>query len=88
MPKLINTEVRLAAEKARRRKKRMGTIGSRARSSQATKATTSTAPTIMGGRTPRLVQPWALPRTRPQTMPSRPALARARPGRSSERLGP
>ena len=88
MPKLMNTEVRLAAEKARRRKKLIGTMGSRVRSSQATKATTSVAPTIMGGSTPRLVQPWALPRTRPQTMPNRPALTRARPGRSSERLGP
>ena len=36
-------------------------------------------PTISG-----LVQPSSLPRTRPQTMPNRPALARASPGRSSE----
>ena len=35
----------------------MGTIGSAARSSQATKATTSTAPAIIGTSTPTLVQP-------------------------------
>ena len=88
MPKLISSEVALAAEKARLRKKRMGTIGSVVRSSHQTKAPRRTMPAAMGPATPRLVQPCSLPRTRPQTMPSRPTLARPRPGRSRARLAP
>ena len=45
-------------------------------------------PATSGTMTPRLVHPCALPRTRPHTRPNSPALASAKPGRSSARLGP
>ena len=50
-------------------KKRIGSIGSRARSSQRTNAATSTMPAVSDTTISGLVQPWPLPRTRPQTMP-------------------
>ena len=46
------------------------------------------APATIGTTMPALVQPCALPRTSPQTIPSRPALASARPGRSSAESAP
>ena len=63
-------------------------MGARLRSSQRTKAATSATPATMGPATPKLVQPFSLPCVRPQTMPSRPVLTRARPGRSSALFGP
>ena len=51
-------------------------------------AATSSAPITRGGRTVTLVQPWSLPRTTPSTIPSRPTLARTRPGRSRLVEGP
>ena len=63
--------------------------GSRARSSQSDERgdeharRASSEPTICG-----LAQPSPLPRTRPQTMPNRPALASPSPGRSSLPAGP
>ena len=74
--------------KPRLRNSCSGSIGWRARSSQATNPATSSAPMIMGGSTVRLVQPWSLPRTTPSTIPSRPRLASTRPGRSSRVAGP
>ncbi len=73
----------------RLRKKRIGSIGAGARSSQATNARgersrrRASEATISGE-----AQPSALPRTRPQTIPNRPALARPRPGRSNRFEGP
>jgi hypothetical protein len=84
----------LPAENARERKKRIGSIGSRARSSHATKAATSSDPAASAATTSTLPQPAALPRTRPQTRPSAPPVTSARPGtsppcrdRSSRRSG-
>ena len=51
--------------KPRLRNRCMGSIGSRARSSQATNPATSSAPITMGASTVALVQPWSLPRTTP-----------------------
>ena len=78
----------MVTAKPRLRNRCSGSIGSRARSSQPTNAATSSAPITSGGRTVRLVQPWSLPRTTPSTMPSRPTLARTRPGRSRLVEGP
>ena len=47
-----------------------------------------TAPAVSAKTISVLPQPTWLPRTRPHTIPSRPALARPRPGRSSEPFGP
>jgi hypothetical protein len=72
----------LPAENARERKKRIGTIGSDARSSQAMNAATRTAPAASAPMISRLSQPTEFPRTRPQTSPKAPALISARPGMS------
>ncbi len=78
----------LPAEKPRERKKRIGSIGSRARSSHATNAATSSTPAASEATTSTLSQPATLPRTRPQTMPSAPPVTSARPGMSSAVSGP
>ena len=70
------------------RKKRIGSIGCSVRSSQATNATSSAAPAASEPTIDGLVQPSAFPFTSPQTTPSRPPLASARPGRSSALSGP
>ena len=72
----------LPAENARERKKRIGTIGSAARSSQAMNAATSTAPATSAPMISTLSQPAELPRTSPQTSPKPAALISARPGMS------
>ncbi len=72
----------LPAEKARERKKRIGTIGSAARSSQAMNATTRTSPAASDPMISRLPQPAAFPRTSPQTSPKPAPLISARPGMS------
>src|SRR3954451_21654011 len=72
----------LPAEKARERKKPIGSIGSLGRSSQATKAAMSTAPRTNDPTTSGLPQPASLPRTRAHTKPSTPPVTRARPRRS------
>ena len=69
----------LPAEKARERKKPIGSIGSLARSSQATKAATSTAPSRSEPTTSGLPHPAWLPRTSPHTRPSAPPVTSARP---------
>ena len=78
----------LPAEKARARKKRIGSIGAAARSSQATNAASSTAPPASEPTTSALPQPARLPRTSPQTRPSTPPVTNARPRRSSAASGP
>ena len=72
----------LPAEKARERNSPIGSIGSRARSSQATNATTSAAPATSVPTTSTEPQPAWLPRTSPQTSPSAPPETRASPARS------
>jgi len=72
----------------RMRKKRIGSIGVSVRSSQSTNATTRAAPAVSEPTISGPAQPWPLPRTRPQTIPSKPVLARPRPGRSSRPEGP
>ena len=57
----------LPAEKARERKKVIGSIGSRARSSHATKAAMRSAPRTNESTTSRLPHPASLPRTRAHT---------------------
>ena len=64
---------------ARERKSRIGTIGSRARSSQATKATASRSPAASAATTSRLLQPALFPRMSPQTTPSAAPVTSARP---------
>ena len=78
----------LPAEKARERKNRIGSIGSRARSSQATNAATSSTPAASEPSTSRLSHPAWFPRTRPQTSPNAPAVTSARPGKSRPVSGP
>ena len=78
----------LPAEKARDAKKRIGSIGSRARSSQTTNSATSSAPAPKLATTSKLPQPARLPRTRPQTSPSTPPVTSVSPGMSSAESGP
>ena len=78
----------LPAENARERKKRIGSIGSRARSSQATNAATSSAPPTSEPSTSTLPQPAWFPRTSPQTIPSAPPVTSARPRDVEAGVGP
>ena len=64
-PKDITKPTPLAAANVRERKKRIGSIGCGARSSQATNAATSAAPAISEPRISVEVQPSSLPRTMP-----------------------
>ena len=84
----MKSDATFVSANVRLRKNCIGSIGDGVRSSQATNAATSSAPTTSGVTMPTLVQPWSLPRTRPQTMPSRPALASPSPGRSSAFVRP
>src|SRR5712691_5887688 len=63
----------------RSRKNCIGSIGADARSSQTTKAATSSAPATIGTTMPALVQPCSFPRTSPHTIPRSPVLASASP---------
>ena len=72
----------LPAEKARERKSRMGSIGSRARSSRAMNPPTVTRPAARAPTTSRLSQPAAFPRTSAQTIAKAAALISVRPARS------
>ena len=76
------------SENVAERKKRIGSIGARLRSSQATNAAIRSAPAISEPTISGLPQPSAFPRTSAQTIPNSPALARATPGRSSRPPGP
>ena len=88
MPNDIASDAAFAAEKPRLRKNRIGSIGCRRpelpRDERDEQRDAGTSEATIHG----LVQPSALPFTRPQTTPSRPALASARPGRSSALSGP
>ena len=64
-PKYIANETPLEALNARERKKRIGSIGAGARSSQATKAPSAIAPPIIAPSTVLDVQPSSAPRTMP-----------------------
>ena len=88
IPTNMNSEATLAAVKVRLRKKRIGSIGAAARSSQRTNSATRAAPARRAETTSTDVQPASLPRTRPHTIASRPAAERARPGRSSRLFEP
>jgi hypothetical protein len=88
MPKNMNSDAPFAAANVRLRKKRIGSIGAGARSSQRTNAAVSTAPNVSDVRIWPLAQPSALPRTTPHTIPKSPVLASARPRRSRRFDGP
>ena len=79
----MKSDAPLAAENARSRKKRIGSIGSFVRSSQPTNAARITAPTTSEPTICGLVQPSEFPFTRPQTRPSSPSPPRTTPGTSS-----
>ena len=70
------------AEKARERKKRIGSIGSGARNSRAMNAATRSTPAAIAPTTSRVPQPAEFPRTSPQTIPKAAALISPSPGRS------
>ena len=84
----MNSDARFASENAALRKNVIGSIGCGARSSQATNAATRAMPSPRAVRISGLVQPWSLPRIRPQTIPNMPALTSPTPGRSSLPAGP
>ena len=79
----VRERERAVAEEAHRQHRRLGAQLPQRRTARRARAPTASEPTISGH-----VQPCALPRTRPQTMPNRPALTSARPGRSSFAFGP
>src|SRR5947207_263248 len=83
----MNSEAAFASENVRSRKNCIGSIGAGARSSHATNAAVRTAPTASAPPICGEPQPSVFARTRPQTIPNRPLLASARPGRS-KRPGP
>ena len=78
----------LATTDARLRRIASGSMGWAARASHARNPATRATPAPMATRTWGSVQPSALPWVAPHTIPTRPAPARATPGRSSERSGP
>jgi hypothetical protein len=78
----------MAPEKLALRKRCIGSIGSGARRSQATKPAVSAAPAARAATTSTLPHPTSLPRTRPQTRPSAPPDTRATAGRSRRVGGP
>src|SRR5262249_11844194 len=78
----IRKPAALPAENARVRNSRTGSIGSAARSSQATNAAVSTAPAVSDPITSGLDQPTVLARISPHTRPSAPPIAGASPAGS------
>src|SRR5258707_8488212 len=85
---IIRKSVALAAENVGIRSKRIGTIGSLARRSQATKPAIRTAARTSAPITWGLPQPTLLVLTRPQASATAPMVAIATPGRSSLAAGP
>src|SRR5947207_444318 len=83
IPKNMNSDETLVSVNVRFRKKRIGSIGASARSSQSTNSATTTAPTTSEPTISGEPQPTEFPRTSPQTIPNSPALASTSPGRSS-----
>ena len=88
MPKYMKSDAPLAAANARLRKNRIGSIGSAARSSQATNAARMTAPATSEPTICGLVHPSEFPFTRPHTRPSSPSPPRTTPGTSRALSGP
>ena len=88
MPKDISSETAFASAKVRLRKKRSGSIGAGLRSSHATNAASNVRPATIAPTICRDAQPTSLPRTRPQTIPTKPVLASSSPRRSRRLLGP
>ena len=82
MPMLVSSMVALAAVNPPLRNSDSGSIGVAARASQATNAASRSPPPTRLPRTWALVQPWPLPRTSPNTMPNKPAVARITPAGS------
>src|SRR4029453_6017424 len=72
----------LPAEKVGERNRRIGNIGSRARSSQGRKGKASNTPSANRNETSPPPQPAALPRTSAQTIPRAAPETSARPGTS------
>ena len=88
MPNEKKSDAVFANANVRLRKKRIGSIGAGARSSQRTNATTRTTPASPAATISGEVQPIVFPRTSAHTIPSNPELTRARPGRSTRPHGP
>ena len=88
VPKYMKNETPLVAANERERNRPIGSIGFFARSSQATKATSSATPPASAATIWGLLQPSPWPRIRPKTTPNRPAAARPTPGRSRLCAGP
>ena len=88
IPKNMRSDAALAAAKVRFRKNRIGSIGSRARRSQATNATRRMTPATSDRTISGLVHPRELARTRPHTRPSADAVMRPTPVTSSRAAGP
>src|SRR5262249_24339533 len=78
----------LPAEKARELNRRIGSIGSAARSSHQMKPTVSSAPAVSAETTSVLPHPAGLPRTNPQTSANAAQVLSTRPGRSTAETGP
>ena len=78
----------MAAENVRLRKNRIGSIGDFARVSRKRNRPSTSAPAESASTISGLDQPTWFPRTRPHTIPKRPALARITPGMSSEVFRP
>ena len=78
----------LAVAKPRERKYDIGTIGYRARRSQATKSTTSSAPPTSPPMTSPLLHPTLGARTAAQVSPNAPSATKMSPARSSCGRGP
>ena len=78
----------MAAEKARLRNNRIGTIGSRVRSSQATNAATRAAPNDHRRQHGDAGPAVGVAAHHAQTMPNRPALAEHQAGQVELALGP
>ena len=84
----MNSEDTFVSAKVRLRKKRIGSIGAGARNSQSTNSASTTAPEASEPTISAELQPTELPRTSPQTIPNRPALASPSPARSRRSDGP
>ena len=79
----MSSDAVFASVNVRLRKKRIGSIGTDVRSSQATNAASTAAPASSEPTISGEPQPTELPRTSPQTIPKRPALTSTRPRASS-----
>ena len=88
IPKYMQIDAKFAAENARLRKNRIGTIGDRARSSHRTNAAITARPPTTTPDRAELVQPAELAWINAHTSANRPTLTSARPPRSRLSYGP